>query len=171
MAKKTANEKLLYAGDLPKVADQSDRPGFVERYGGTLLYIAAPMQYHEIMAAIPEGQLTTVDRVRAYLAKHADADLTCPLTAGIFTNVAAHASEERESGAQDSAAAQVGAPIAWWRTLKTDGELNPKYPGAFDEQVARLKSEGHEVVQKGKRWFVVNYEGALVDLDALLTRY
>jgi len=168
MAKKTANEKLLHAGDLPKVADQSDKPGFVERYGGNLLYIAAPIQYHEIMAAIPEGQLITVDRVRDWLAKQASADLTCPLTAGIFTNVAAHASEEREDGAQDAAAAQVGAPIAWWRTLKTDGELNPKYPGAFDEQIARLKSEGHEVVQKGKRWFVANYEASLADLDVLL---
>ena len=168
MAKKTANEKLLHAGDLPKVEDLSDKPGFVEHYGGALLYIAAPLQYHEIMAAIPEGQLITVDRIRAWLAKQAKADVTCQLTAGIFTNIAAQASVERAQGADDVAALQIGEPIAWWRTLKAKGELNPKYPGAFEEQIACLKAEGHQVVQKGKRWFVVNYEDSLADLDALL---
>ena len=39
---------------------------------------------------------------------------------------------------------------------------NPKYPGGIDNVRARLEEEGHTVVQKGKRFFVENYEAALV---------
>lgn len=100
---------------------------------------------------IPDGKLITVDRVRAYLAKEADADTTCPLTAGIFTNVCAHASEERTDN-----------KIPWWRTLKTKGELNEKYPNGQRE---RFEAEGHTVVQKGKQYFIANYERNLADLE------
>ena len=150
MAKKTYNEKLNFAGDLPKVEDLSEKPESVTRYGGTKLLIAAPIQYNEIMAMIPEGKLTTTDRIRAYLASQAFADATCPLTAGIFVNICAHASEERDSD-----------KIPWWRTLKTKGELNEKYPGGIDEQKHLLIMEGHTVIQKGKKYYVENYEDSL----------
>jgi len=113
------------------------------------------MQYNTIMAQIPEGKLTTADRVRAYLAANAGADATCPLTAGIFINICAHASEERGDN-----------KIPWWRTLKANGELNEKYPGGIDGQRLLLEMEGHTVVQKGKRYFVADYEDKLVDFDS-----
>ena len=150
MAKKTYNEKLNFAGDLPKVEDLSEKPESVMKYGGTKLLIAAPLQYSDVMAIIPEGKLTTTDRIRAYLASQASADATCPLTAGIFVNICAHASEERSSD-----------KIPWWRTLKTKGELNEKYPGGIDEQKHLLTMEGHTVIQKGKKYYVENYEDSL----------
>ena len=153
MAKKTYNEKLNSPGDLPKIEDLSDRPEAVARMGGAKMLIAAPAQYNEIMRKIPEGKVTTVDRVRALLAKEAGADTTCPLTAGIFVNICAHASEERDSG-----------KIPYWRTLKMGGELNEKYPGGIDGQKLRLEAEGHTVAQKGKRYFVKNYEENLANL-------
>lgn len=52
----------------------------------------------------------------------------------------------------------------WWRTLKKDGELNEKYPEGIDGQKLRLEMEGHTVVQKGKRYFVKDYEQNLVAL-------
>lgn len=151
MAKKTYNDKLNSPGDLPKVEDLSGKPEAVARMGGTKMLIAAPAQYNEVMSRIPDGKLTTLDRIRIYLAVKADADVTCPLTAGIFTNICAHASEER---ADDK--------IPWWRTLKTKGELNEKYPIGQRE---RLEAEGHTVIQKGKRYFVADYERSLVDLE------
>lgn len=48
-----------------------------------------------------------------------------------------------------------------WRTLKAGGELNPKYPGGITGLRARLEAEGHEVQQKGKRFFVADFEKRL----------
>jgi len=153
MARKTYNEKLNAPGDLPKIEDISDQPEAVKRYGGARMLIAAPMQYNEIMARVPEGKLITTDRVRTALAAQAGADFTCPLTAGIFVNVCAHASEER---ADDK--------VPWWRTLKVKGELNEKYPGGMEVQKLLLEMEGHEVVQRGKRCFVQGLEDKLAEV-------
>jgi nickel-dependent lactate racemase len=92
--------------------------------------------------------------LRAHLAKQHNADFTCPLTCGIFVNVAAHASEER--GGDDI--------TPWWRTLKKDGELNEKYPEGIDNQKLRLEMEGHTVIQKGKRYFVKDYKDKLFEM-------
>ena len=153
MAKKTYNEKLNNSGNLPQIGDLSEKPDSMARFGGTKLLVAAPLQYNEIMAKIPDGKLITTDRIRNHLAKQSDADATCPLTAGIFINICAHASEERGDN-----------KIPWWRTLKTKGELNEKYPGGIDGQKLLLEMDGHTVVQKGKRYFVANYEDNLVEL-------
>ncbi len=147
------NQKLTRKSDLPKIEDISDQPKNVERYGGTRMLIAEPLAYSNLMAKIPKGKLTTATEIRTYLAKRADADFTCPLTAGIFINLAANASEERETD-----------KIPFWRTLRAGGELNEKSPGGVEAQAALLKAEGHTIVQRGKRLFVADYEKHLVSL-------
>jgi alkylated DNA nucleotide flippase Atl1 len=122
---------------------------------GQKMLVAEPMAYNDVMAKIPRGKLTTTEEVRAYLAKKAGADFTCWLTGGIFTNLVANAAVER------------GDDLPWWRTLKKKGELNEKYPGGIGAQKQLLEKEGHEVVQKGKRYFVENYEAKLADLGKL----
>ena len=52
----------------------------------------------------------------------------------------------------------------YWRTLKSGGELNPKYPGGIEEQKVRLEDEGHTVMLKGKRAIVRDYERFLAKL-------
>ena len=52
----------------------------------------------------------------------------------------------------------------YWRTLKSGGELNPKYPGGIEEQRVRLEDEGHTVMLKGKRAIVRDYERFLAKL-------
>ena len=151
MPRKTYNKKLHNSGELPKIEELSAKPESIARFGGTKLLVAAPLQYNDIMARVPEGRVITADRIRAYLATQGGADATCPLTAGIFVNICANASEER-GGVE---------PIPWWRTLKSGGELNEKYPGGIDGQKLLLEAEGHEVFQKGKRWFVRDYEKTL----------
>ncbi|MCL2466118.1 MAG: MGMT family protein [Micrococcales bacterium] len=152
MARKSYNEKLQGPPTLPKVTTID--PDQAARHGGPRMLVAAPLQYDAIMSQIPEGQVTTVDRIRTHLAAAADADFTCPLTAGIFVNIVAHASEERPD-----------RPVPWWRTLKTNGELNPKYPGGLESHKAHLEAEGHTVRQSGTRYTLDNLDDCLYALD------
>ncbi|HZK88310.1 MAG TPA: methylated DNA-protein cysteine methyltransferase, partial [Anaerovoracaceae bacterium] len=96
MTNKSYNDKLNDSKDMPKLVDLSDKPDFVARVGGPLMLIAPPLAYNDIMARVPEGKIITSDRIRDYLAKQADANTTCSLTAGIFINICANASFERE---------------------------------------------------------------------------
>ena len=54
---------------------------------------------------------------------------------------------------------EEGTP--YWRTLKTGGFLNEKYPGGVASQKAKLEDEGHRINQQGKRYAVAGYEKAL----------
>jgi len=97
------------------------------------------------MRMVPRGKLITTSEVRALLAKRHGATINCPLTTGILAWVAAHPSEE---------AAAEGKPdtTPYWRTLKSGGVLNPKYPGGIAAQIVHLQSEGHTIVPgKGKK--------------------
>ena len=72
-------------------------------------------------------------------------------------SIAAWASFQRE-----------GDETPYWRTLKANGELNPKYPGGVQAQKARLEAEGHTILQKGRtniRYYVKDYEQKLFPLD------
>ena len=156
MARKTFNEKLNDSKDMPKIVKITDKKS-INRYGGTNMLIAPPIEYHEIMASIPEGKLITALQIRNYLAHKFDADFTCPLTAGIFINLSAHASFERDSD-----------KIAYWRTLKSDGQLNPKYLGGVSYQKEMLEAEGHKVIQKGRKnikYYVDDYQDKLYQFD------
>ena len=150
MAKKTFNEKLNFSGDLPKVEKLTNQR-LIERYRKDTLVIAAPLEYDKLMKKVPAGKVTTIDRMMAYMAKKHNAGCACPMTAGIFVNLSAHASEER-GGSNET---------PWWRTLKKDGVLNEKFPGGIESQKIRLEAEGHTIIQKGKRYFVEGYEKKL----------
>lgn len=155
MARKSFNEKLKDSKDMPKIVEIADEKS-IERYGGKNMLIAPPMAYNEIMARIPEGRLVTAREIRDFLANEHDADFTCPMTAGIFISLSAQASCERNDDR-----------IPFWRTLKTDGELNPKYPGGIEYQKKKLLSEGHEIFTRGRKnikYFVEDYENFLYDL-------
>jgi hypothetical protein len=51
----------------------------------------------------------------------------------------------------------------YWRTLKSGGELNAKYPGGIKNLRARLTAEGHHVIKKGARYFVADFEQSHVE--------
>lgn len=153
MAKKSFNEKLHHSGDLPKVEAVTD-PKAVARFGGVNMAIAPPIDYDEIMRKIPEGKLITSSEIRQVIAEKYHADYTCQMTAGIFINIVANASKERElEGSSDL--------VPYWRTLKKDGELNEKYPDGIDGQKLLLELEGHEIIKKGQRYFVKDYQNKL----------
>lgn len=151
MAKKTWSEKLANTKDMPKIEDIGHDPKMAARFGKGKMLIAAPSEYDEVMKRVPKGKIVTTVQIREFLAKKHGADFACPLTAGIFVNIAANASRER--GGVDE--------TPYWRTLKKGGELCEKYPDGIDGHKLLLKMEGHTVIQKGKRYFVKDYEQKL----------
>lgn len=54
----------------------------------------------------------------------------------------------------------------YWRTIKSKGELNEKYPGGAEAQAARLEKEGHiiELGRNNKPKKVKDFEKALVEV-------
>ena len=52
----------------------------------------------------------------------------------------------------------------YWRTLKSKGELNEKYPGGVEAQAARLEAEGHSIDRRKKPPRVADYEKVLVEV-------
>ncbi len=152
MTKKTFNEKLNDSKNMPQLVEIAD-PKSIARFHGTRMLIAPPLSYDAVMKKVPSGKLITADAIRNYLAGKHGADFTCPLTAGIFINIAAAASEERKKD-----------ETPYWRTLKKNGELNEKYPGGIDGQKVMLEAEGHTVIQKGRKYFVKDYEQKLAEL-------
>lgn len=154
--KKDFNAMLKDGKDMPKIVEITDEKS-IEKYGGRRMYFAPPLDYDAVMRRIPEGKVITVGDIREYFAKQNDADFTDPITAGIFCSIAAWASFQR---ADDK--------TPYWRTLKANGELNPKYPGGVDEQKRLLEAEGHTVIKKGRtniRYYVKDYEQFLYGLD------
>ncbi|HKZ87903.1 MAG TPA: hypothetical protein VJ066_01940 [Candidatus Bathyarchaeia archaeon] len=150
--KPTWSEKLNDHKGLPKVEQISDNMS--KRWGIGTLVIPAPIEVDEFMRKVPKGKVTTINEIRAALAKKHDATIGCPLTTGIFAWVAAHAAEERRQKGESNI-------TPYWRTLKTGGLLNDKYPGGAETQRELLESEGHMIIQKGKNSFVQNYEKRL----------
>ena len=153
--KTTWREKLAAHKGLPKVEPIPE--SMAKRWGTGTVVIPAPKEVDEIMKQVPEGQLVTINKIRQTLAKKHDATIGCPLATGIFAWIAAHASAEEQTEGQEHA-------TPYWRTLKSGGEQNPKYPGGIEGQRARLESEGHRVIRKGKKYIVDGYEHRLAEL-------
>jgi len=154
--KKSWREKLRGNPDLPSIKElynDSEPP----RLTGWMV-IPSPSEVYEIMRQVPEGKLITALELRRILARRHGADLACPMTTGIFIGIAAQAAEEAAAEGESDTA-------PYWRTLKSDGILNEKYPGGLDEQRRRLEGEGHQVVARGKHLAVVDYEESLLDED------
>lgn len=149
--KKDFNAMLHKATDMPKIQIVTDEAS-VKKYGGEKMYFAPPLTYDVIMKKIPHGQVVTVGMIRDYLARENGADFTDPITAGIFVSIVAWASYQRTED-----------ETPYWRTLKANGELNPKYPGGIEAQREKLEAEGHTIIRKGRtniRYYVKDYEEA-----------
>jgi hypothetical protein len=143
--------KLADSKDLPRVEVITGKMS--TRWGAGTVVIPAPIEVNEMMRRVSKGKLTTINEIRAALAKKHCASIGCPITTGIFAMISARAAmEEAAEGKQRI--------TPYWRTLKVGGELNPKYP----EQRSRLEAEGHKVVARGKRLFVAGYERVLAKL-------
>lgn len=152
---KDFNAMLHDHKDMPKIQLITDSKT-IAQYGGNRMYFAPPVDYDLVMKRIPYGKVITLKEIREYFASSNGADFTEPITAGIFVSIAAWASHQRSED-----------KTPYWRTLKANGELNPKYPNGLEAQKAQLEAEGHTILQKGRktiRYYVKDYENALFDL-------
>jgi len=153
--KKSWVEKLADSKGLPQVQKITGKMS--KRWGTGTVAIPAPMEVDEIMRSVPKGKLITINEIRETIAKKHKATIGCPITTGIFAWIAANAAEEqRKEGKKDL--------TPYWRTLKTGGVINEKYPGGVEGQKKLLEKEGHKVTQKGKNYIVANYEKSLLKL-------
>ena len=151
--KKTWTEKLKDSKGLPKVGLVEGK--MTRKWGEGTMVIPAPLEVDAIMKQPKAGQVLTINEIRAGLARRHGVSVCCPITTGIFAWIAAHAAEE-------AAAAGRKAITPYWRTLKSEGELNAKYPGGIAALKRKLRAEGHQVVAKGKRWVVKDFAKVLV---------
>ena len=150
--RKSWREKLADSKGLPKIVKVTGK--LRAHWGKGPMLIPAPSEVDALMKRVPKGKLVTISELRAALAAKHEAGFACPLTTGIFSWIAAHAAEE-------ASAAGTKRVTPYWRTLKTGGELNPKYPGGVEGIAKRLRAEGHRIVRKGKRVLVADFEKAL----------
>ena len=151
--RKSWQEKLADSKDLPKVIEINEKMS--KRWGTGTCIIPAPKEVDEIMRKVPKGKLITINEIREILAKKHGASIGCPITTGIFAWVAAHAAVEATLEGKKNT-------TPYWRTLKTGGIINEKYPGGVQDQKKFLEKEGHKVVPKGKNSIVVDYEKCLL---------
>jgi alkylated DNA nucleotide flippase Atl1 len=154
--KKSWREKLHERHDLPKVVEITDNMS--KRWGEGTCAIPAPIEVDGIMKKVRKGKVTTINKIRESIALKHGATIGCPITTGIFAWIAAHAAEEDRAEGKKKI-------TPWWRTLKTGGLLNEKYPGGIQNQIKLLEEEGHTVIPKGKKIFMVEeYEKKLMKL-------
>jgi len=154
--RKTWQEKLADDKDFPRVVEITDKMS--KRWGTGTVVIPAPREVDEIMRKVPRGKLITINQIREKVARRHRASIGCPITTGIFVNIAARAAEEGAEGTRGI--------TPYWRTLKSKGELNEKYPGGVETQATHLREEGHTIEPgKGKQPpKVKDFEKALVEV-------
>ena len=153
--KKSWREKLADSKDLPRTAKIEGK--LTKRWGTGTFVIPAPREVDAAMKKVRKGKLTTIDQLRKSLAAHHGTTIACPITTGIFAWIAAHAADESEQEGRKRI-------TPYWRTLKTGGEINQKYPGGIKNLRARLQAEGHTIVRRGKRYFVADYQRKIASL-------
>ena len=148
--RKTYNEQLNDPAKKTKYFDiEKDTPQYVAKWGKTGI-LPSPVEINDIMKEVPVGFLVTADAIKCCLAQKHGVDSVCPVTFGIYANLCAKASVERED-----------KDFPYWRMIKENGELCEKFPCGVDGQRRLLELEGHRITQKGKKFFVEDYEKRL----------
>jgi hypothetical protein len=124
----------------PKLVDVPAK--WARHIGHGKMLVPSPLLVDATIRKIPRGKLASVNLIRDYLADSFGADITCPLTTGIFLNIAANTAEEDKAKGENKIS-------PYWRVLKEGGKLNPKFPGGIEQQALYLKKEGFEI-ENGK---------------------
>jgi alkylated DNA nucleotide flippase Atl1 len=157
--------KSKFKGRIPwrEKLEKPQRPKIVKippsmaRFGKGTMLIPTPKLVDGLLRQVPKGKLVTVGEIRKRLANDFAADVTCPLTTGIFVRIVAEAAEEDGANGRQRI-------TPYWRVVKDNGGLNPKFPGGEQLQARYLRGEGLSVAHKGKRTVVKDFEKRLVVL-------
>jgi hypothetical protein len=141
MKSRTSWREKLEKPQEPRLVDV---PPKMSRLGTGTMLIPTPKLVDGLIRKVPKGKLVTVGELRRKLAVDSEADVTCPLTTGIFIRIAA------EAAAEDLANGRQRV-TPYWRVIKDDGSLNPKFPGGTEQQSRQLRAEGFSLVRDGKK--------------------
>ena len=154
--KKSWTDKLNDSKDLPKTITIDSKSKKINWPNGTYI-LPSPAEVDSLMKQVPKGKLTTIDCIRSALAGRYHTDYACPLVTGMFAWISSHAAQEQADAGKKHI-------TPYWRTLKSGGVLNEKFPGGVQNLKKLLRAEGHKVVRKGKsKYFMVkDYEKSLV---------
>lgn len=109
-----------------------------KRFGKGKMFIATPLMVDSLVRKVAKGKLVTQEQIREKLAKDAKANVTCPITTGIFLRIAAEVAEEKRAEGKKEI-------TPWWRVLRPDGSLNEKFPGGVKAQAKYLKTESFKI--------------------------
>jgi alkylated DNA nucleotide flippase Atl1 len=159
--RKTWQEKLKDKPSFPKVLRLEKRfPCYnaVHKMGaevGDEIVLVNASEIVAIMKQVPKGKLITIVEICKKIAGQHDVKGCCSLTTGIFIMTAANAVEEASKEGKS-------LDIPYWRTLKTDGFLNEKYPGGQEAHKRLLEEEHFKVIARGKKYQVADYEKYLM---------
>ncbi|MEY4269928.1 MAG: hypothetical protein RLZZ58_1144 [Pseudomonadota bacterium] len=88
---------------------------------GQMMLIASPMIFDVAVRAIPKGKAIDVPTLRRQLAAAHGADVTCPLTSGIFLRIVTEAAHEAYA-----AGAPVGDVTPVWRVIDAKSPMVKK---------------------------------------------
>lgn len=160
MSKKSWIEKLNDTKDLPKVVSFTEeqvkraKSRWNIKVGDTMI-IPSPIEVNQLMKKVSKGKLITINEIRNILKLKYNTTIACPITTGIFAWISAYAAEEELKSGKKRI-------TPYWRTLKSNGEINNKYPGGVKKQIKLLEAEGFEIIRKGKKFFVKDFEKYLV---------
>jgi hypothetical protein len=85
------------------------------------MLIPTPIAVKSFIESIPASQTRTMPEMRSHLAHLCGADMTCPLTSGIFTRIVAEAAlDEMREGKH------VESITPFWRLIAPTGPLAKK---------------------------------------------
>jgi alkylated DNA nucleotide flippase Atl1 len=115
----------------------------LERFFGTSGRMLKPCAatIAALVAQIPSGQVVTTDALRRTLANQFGVEVTCPYD----TKMALLAISN------DSRLNHSGLNVPYWRVVKANGELMPKFAGGLEAQTKMLRSEGFTVDTEAKK--------------------
>ena len=155
---KSWQEKMADKPSLPKVLKLKKKfpcYNMMAKIGcceGDKVILVNPREVEVIMRSVPKEKLITIYEICRKIAKKHKVKGSCSLTNGIFVMQAAHAAIETKN------------KLPWWRTLKANGFLNEKYPGAPRLQKKLLEKEGFIIEKRGKKFAVNDFDKKLVKI-------
>ncbi len=92
---------------------------FADMKAGDLMLISTPQKIADYINSIPKNENRDLSQMRIDLAKQAKADITCPVTSGIFTRIIAERSLELMAEGKD--------PIApFWKVIDPKSSMAKK---------------------------------------------
>jgi hypothetical protein len=133
-------------------------PPKMSRFGKGTMLIPTPQLVDALVRKVRKGKLVTLSELRRRLATDFATDVTCPLTTGIFLRIAAETAEEDRANGRKRI-------TPYWRVVKDDGSLNPKFPGGVDNQARYLRGEGFTLNHNSTTPRVEKFERRLIMLS------